>query len=1196
MRRWLHLLVLGMLLLAAGPTVAQTFVGYSNVDGGGSLSSLDLTPPTGTAAGDILIAQVRNQSGRAWSTGATGWTKIREDNDGTIVQAIFWKLATASEPASYNFTVGASARLTGSIYAFRGLNTSTPVDVSSGGTNSASPITAPSLTTTVAGDMVVVMYTAKDGDGTITPPAGVGTVIVNRSGSAGYGMGVAASYYVASVAGTQGAYAATLSNSKANAGQILALRAASPSTCGVFGAAVNYPVYGSTSLAVHGTVNNGTSTYTISGSGTALNQNSGVLFTPAAPTFPALSPPVFPSNASVTDSSATSLSAGSYRTVTVGVATTFAAGNYSIKTLNVSGLVTVNLGAGTYNIDSVTGGDVTFNVSSGPVQINIGTTFNVGKSINLNVGGSPQNLRIYLYPGANFTTLGSPAVTGLIYAPDSASTVSTGDAVALVGAIIGRQVSLGTKNDVIMYWPATQSALAAVSTCGATAPAVDHYELSLPSTGVSCVATTATVTACADTSSPCTNTATTISGQTATLATSAGSLAATALTFNASGVASTTLSHAAASNGGAATVTLSGESTAATNSRKCCADGSSCSVANSCGITYSTAGFVIAASTGGASTTLPTQTAGTSSSGYFLRAVKTGTSTQACEAALSGANTVNWSYQCNNPTTCSSGNRLTLTGSSATAIAGNANGSTASSTSVAMTFDANGNAPFSFNYADVGQLTLYASKAASGTLLTALSGNSNAFVTKPAGFVLSSIKCSSYTSGNCATSAIAAPGNNPAAASAGGTAFMPAGAAFSATVTAVDSGGSAVPNYGRETSAEGVLLTPTLVLPAGGATGTVGNANAFGSFSSGVATGTTFSYSEVGIVTLTPSVADGSYLGAGDITGTVTGNVGRFYPAKFAVSSGGVTHRSGLSCSSASAFSYLGENFRLGLTLTAQNASGATTANYTGSFAKFDATSASAWQLAGVSGSSVFTTGSSRLSLGSSSGSWSNGVMSNALITASASRAATPDGPFASASFGVAPLDSDGVTIASPDLSVTSPFSTPDRSSVASLALRFGRLRLSSAIGPADRALALPALAQYWDGTSWATNTLDSCTTVAAASVSFGNLSGTLTVADTAVSTPITISAGSGSLRVPAPGGGRSGAYSVALSLGSSATDASCMQPWTPGSGDAASAGANLSYLRGAWCSATYDKDPAARASLGRASGNDKLIFRRENY
>ena len=712
--------------------------------------------------------------------------------------------------------------------------------------------------------------------------------------------------------------------------------------------------------------------------------------------------------------------------------------------------------------------------------------------------------------------------------------------------------------------------------------AVDHYELSLPTSSLTCLPTTVTVTACANSSSPCTSAATTVSGATATLATSGATLGATSVTFNASGVATTTLSYPAAPNNTAVSVTLSGESTAATNARQCCPNGSSCAVANSCTSAFNSAGFIVASAANGSATTVPAQTAGTASASLVLRAVQTNTSTQVCEAALTGATTVNWAYECDNPATCSASNLMSVNGGTATTVQRNNNAGVSAFTAVPMTFDANGNAPFTFTFNDVGQTTLWASKAVNAAILL---GSSNAFVTRPAGFVLSSIQ--QTASPNLA---------NPAASSASGGKFVKAGENFSATVTAVTSGGAATPNYGKEASAEGVLLTRALVQPAGGAAGTLANGNVAGaSFNNGAATVSNLSFSEVGIITLTPSVVDGDYLGAGNVTGTSSANVGRFVPAQFALSAASTTHRASLACSPASGFSYLGENFRLGFTLTAQNTAAATTTNYSGSFAKLDPTVASAYNLVGRDAGTVFSVANTRLALGTVAGSWSNGVATAIAVTANAARAAAPDGPF-SAAFGIAPVDSDGVAMAAFDMASAFGGSN-DRATIGTVALRFGRLRLANAVGSQTRSLALPLTAQSWTGIAFDTNTLDSCTMLAATSVSFGNLRKTLTVADTAVSgTTITLTAGVGRLLLLAPTGGRSGSADVVLSLGSSATDASCLQPWTPGVGDAASTGASLIFLRGAWCASSFDNDPSARATWGLYRGADSVLYQRENY
>lgn len=728
--------------------------------------------------------------------------------------------------------------------------------------------------------------------------------------------------------------------------------------------------------------------------------------------------------------------------------------------------------------------------------------------------------------------------------------------------------------------------------CPATGP--DHYEVSLAAGSLACLPTTVTVVACADASRPCTRPATTVAGQTVTLAASAGALADTLLTFDAAGVATTTLSYPAAADGSRVDLALGGESAAATQPRQCC-HGGSCSAADACSTVFRTAGFIVSAAAGGGATTIPAQTAGAASASYVLRAVTTGGTTRGCEAALTGPASVDWSYTCHDPSTCASGRRMAITGSSTVAIAGNPGAGGTASTAVPMRFDADGNAPFSFRHADVGRVSLTARLAAGNGLLSSLSGSSNAFVVRPAGFTVSDLRCTAYAAGACATAAIASPGANPGASSAAGAAFAPAGASFSATLTAVDAAGNATPSFGRETSPEGLALTATLVLPAGGTAGTLAGGSVAGArFSSGVATPTDLSYSEVGIITLTPSVADGDYLGVGNVVGAASGPIGRFVPARFTLAGGSVGHRAGLGCAPASGFTHLGENFQLGFTLAAVATGGAVTRNYAGAFARLDPTSAAAWRLAGVDGGTAFSSASGRLALGSASGGFVAGVAA-VTLTAQALRGAVPDGPF-DAGFGIAPVDADGVALTGFDLDTDATTAGNDRVRVADVALRFGRLRLLSARGAADRPLDLPVRSEYWDGGRFVTNTLDDCTQVPAAAVSLGNLRRTLTSADTTVLGPVAISAGRGALRLAAPGGGRSGSVDIALSLGAAAVDVSCLQPWAAAAGDAATAGAALPYLRGAWCGATWDRDPAARASFGLPRGHDAWIYRRENY
>ncbi len=251
--------------------------------------------------------------------------------------------------------------------------------------------------------------------------------------------------------------------------------------------------------------------------------------------------------------------------------------------------------------------------------------------------------------------------------------------------------------------------------------------------------------------------------------------------------------------------------------------------------------------------------------------------------------------------------------------------SEAAASNQSVTF-ANGQAAVTGKYKDVGLLRISVKddSQAHPDLPTGIRGATADFVVKPFRFVLSNVEDGS--------------GNpNPAAADASGPAFVAAGTSFSATVTSLDAEGDVTPNYGQEIVPESVLLTPTLVRPTGGNNPVIGAPTGFGPFASGQATGTDFSWPEVGIITLTPSVRDGDYLGAGDVSGSTTGNVGRFHAHHFTTTLNVPTFATGCAAGS---FTYVGQPFNYSsapvVTFAARALSGEVTENYTGAFFKVD--------------------------------------------------------------------------------------------------------------------------------------------------------------------------------------------------------------------------------------------------------------------
>lgn len=247
------------------------------------------------------------------------------------------------------------------------------------------------------------------------------------------------------------------------------------------------------------------------------------------------------------------------------------------------------------------------------------------------------------------------------------------------------------------------------------------------------------------------------------------------------------------------------------------------------------------------------------------------------------------------------------------------------------------------------------------------------------------------------------PLGNPGAVDANGGAYVRAGEDFTLNVTAVryqaaddtdgdhqaDAGAdlsdnAVTPAFGNEGggSTESVSLTGTLQLPTGTGTndpGLAGGTTVTG-FSGGSA-GTAINYPEVGIIDIQGQLADGSYLGMANVLGQVN-NVGRFYPASFAVSDNGpISLRDGNGAWSCG-FTYQGQDFGFTLepaiTVVARNLNGDTTQNYGGNFWKLALLQHSiSLDLASVTGTTcetagAITSGCFSENSGSVSRSWNN--------------------------------------------------------------------------------------------------------------------------------------------------------------------------------------------------------------------------------
>lgn len=109
-----------------------TGIAPTNYDSSGSTSAV-VAKPTGVVQNDLMFAYVmHSNSTDRLTTVPTGWSEIGRHKNGSSNQALFYKLAGASEPASYTFGLSSSSRFAVTINAYRGcFNLTNPIDISS---------------------------------------------------------------------------------------------------------------------------------------------------------------------------------------------------------------------------------------------------------------------------------------------------------------------------------------------------------------------------------------------------------------------------------------------------------------------------------------------------------------------------------------------------------------------------------------------------------------------------------------------------------------------------------------------------------------------------------------------------------------------------------------------------------------------------------------------------------------------------------------------------------------------------------------------------------------------------------------------------------------------------------------------------------------------------------------------------------
>ena len=157
-------LLLGTVIAGAGPALSALPTGSAVTTAATYGSTLAVSRPSTTNSGDVLIASVYARlPGSATITPPSGWALIRRDSStpgyASLTQALYYKVATSSEPAAYVWSVGSQASAAGAILDFKGIDTTSPVDSHGGAfTRQSTSFVAPSVTTTAKNDIVLGFF------------------------------------------------------------------------------------------------------------------------------------------------------------------------------------------------------------------------------------------------------------------------------------------------------------------------------------------------------------------------------------------------------------------------------------------------------------------------------------------------------------------------------------------------------------------------------------------------------------------------------------------------------------------------------------------------------------------------------------------------------------------------------------------------------------------------------------------------------------------------------------------------------------------------------------------------------------------------------------------------------------------------------------------------------------------------------
>jgi len=1184
-----RLALVALWLAMAAPLAAQIAT-RSTSQGGVASGSLVLPKPAGTNTGDVLVAAITVVPASQTVATPAGWTLLFSDTAGSSARlAVFTRVVPAADGAvaNYSFTFGGAHQgAAGGITAFIGVDNAAPVDVSGrAGTSVGYAHTAPSVTTTARGALLVGAFAMPGSTDDWFPPSGMIEAIDVTSQAVrpnAAGVSLTMTLEPRSAPGATGTRTATAADTgiAAAAGRtaLVALRPA------LAPANTHYRLDGAVgSLA-------GSAGEVFDSGGTGLHGFRTVINAPTTTNFVAPAPTIHGQVAAVSGQFCNAAQFDGRSVLQVPASALFdystefsaSAWIYPTAAPTGGGLFSVLSNDQNYefHLDANRrlfwwwGGGARSLTSN--TQIPLNTWTHVAITFRSVAGSARQ--RIYIngvLDGNTNTWAGTLTANGCNFY--IGGDVSTGAGCGLIADRAFR----GNIDEVKLYnYELTATEVNNDRTIGRNcASAVSRYRIEHDSSAHSCAAETVTIRACANADCSSLSNA----GATGTLVAGGNSVPFSIPV----GQTSTSVSILLPTTTGppdpeSVRLSIGTVSPAPALVTTCRNLAGTIDSAAACDVSVADAGFIIDAADHVADTTQTVR----------IQAVRRAPPNAACTPLFANVTrSVGLWSNYSNP----------ATGTRPVVVAGTNLVTASPGTPLALAFDGTGTATASLRYADAGQVRLlarYAGSASTGDAGLVVTGE-DTFVARPARFVLT-------LPGHDANVALPGDATRPV--------FGVAGAPFAVSVEAQNASGVATPNFGREAVGEGVRFESVLMAPTGGNNPTPVKASGFTAWTGGATSGTV-RWDEVGVITLRPRLDSAPYLNfvdngtplvTGDVIGLDVPRVGRFRPARLGVVPNSPTLAN--ACAAGS-FGYAGQEFGFGtlpeLTVTGYAATGTVTGNYkngagaANAFWRFGGALANRSYLSAATGTLATL---SRTTNGGAATVTANAAPAfdgSGRVTVSGDRltyakTTVPEDPFnALVTLNVTAADltdSDGACFDTAALDGCDPLAITN---IGGSVQRWGRIAVGNAFGPEVLDLQVPMRAEFFNGTTFVTNTSDVCSALSLAPLVDVNAGDALLPAETCVHDTGSPGASGQGCGVPGPVDRR---FTVTPPVGAGGQFVFWLR--APGIGNVGvlDVTPNVpSWLRFNW-RGTGEGAPTARVGFGVYQGDRRAIHEREVY